>query len=118
MADGLTPARAASSLIFICPCRPNKALDLKSASSFSIGPRGVRFLSEDFMNRPCRLCLAGCALCVIGANWVAMQTSAAKPLRQDAPVKVEGYYCNIKALTPAERARHAVLTGKLLAAKM
>ena len=69
------------------------------------------------MNRACRLCLAGCALCVLGANWIATQASAAKPLRQDAAVKVEGFYCNIKALTPAERAQHAVLTGKLLAAK-
>jgi len=48
---------------------------------------------------------------------MAMKTRAAESPRQDASVKVEGFHCNIKALTPAERARHAVVTAKLLAAK-
>jgi hypothetical protein len=63
------------------------------------------------------MCFAGWALCAIGSNWLAMRTRAAEPGRQDAAIKVEGFHCNIKALTPTERAQHALLTAKLLAAK-
>jgi len=34
--------------------------------------------------------------------------------QQDASFKVEGFYCNINALTPAERAQHKKLTDKLM----
>jgi hypothetical protein len=38
--------------------------------------------------------------------------------RDSGTIKVEGqFYCNVKALSPIERARHKALTEKLLAAK-
>jgi hypothetical protein len=35
-----------------------------------------------------------------------------------APAQVSGFYCNLKALTPAERAHHGLLTLKLMGAKL
>ncbi len=53
-----------------------------------------------------------------GAMGLAAQSSATivQPERQVATVQSK-FYCNIKALTPAERARHKQLSEKLMAAK-
>ncbi len=49
---------------------------------------------------------------------LAAQDSPAKTSKEGPSMKVEGkFYCNIKALTPAERARHKELSDKLLAAR-
>ncbi len=37
---------------------------------------------------------------------------------KDKSTEVSGFYCNLKALTPAERARHSLLTLKLMGAKL
>jgi len=61
------------------------------------------------------IALGACALGAIGASAMSMKTQAAEIDQQEETVKVEGFYCNIKALTPTERARHRELTEKLLA---
>jgi len=65
----------------------------------------------------CRMSLGACALCAAGASGSTVKAQAMGKDQPAAVVKVEGFYCNIKALTPAERVRHAVLTAKLLAAR-
>lgn len=65
------------------------------------------------MNRRTLCGFAACALCAAGASAVAMATVTRQ--QDDAAIKVEGFYCNIKALTPAERALHMAMTLKLVA---
>lgn len=49
---------------------------------------------------------------------LAAQDSAAKTSKEGPVVTVEGkFYCNIKALTPAERTRHKELSDKLMGAR-
>jgi hypothetical protein len=78
------------------------------------------------MNRmTCRTGAVGlvmCELCLIGgaglpANAEARSTTEAGKTSQAAEAKMQGFYCNLKALSPAERARHKELTDKLLAAR-
>ena len=52
---------------------------------------------------------------VLARNRGAEFATNAEP--QDASIKVEGFHCNIKALTPGERMRHMALTSKLLASR-
>lgn len=49
----------------------------------------------------------------------AEERSTAAGAQTGQPVETvpQGFYCNVKALTPAERARHKELTDKLLAAR-
>ena len=57
-------------------------------------------------------------LAVAGGFAGAREHAPAKPVEAGQQVaKQEGFYCNIKALTPAERVRHMLLTAKLLAAR-
>ena len=66
--------------------------------------------------------LAGVTLALLmgsgGAMGLAAQgsTFVVKPERQVATVQSK-FYCNIKALTPEERARHKQLSEKLMAAR-
>lgn len=57
---------------------------------------------------------AACTLCAAGASGGAMEATVTRQ-QGDAAIKVEGFYCNIKALTPVERARHMAMTLKLVA---
>ena len=64
--------------------------------------------------------VAACALCLIAAGraTVAGEKRAAVPQNaHQGETREKGFYCNIKALTPAERVRHMLLTAKLLAAR-
>jgi hypothetical protein len=64
------------------------------------------------------LCLAACTLCFgPGAASASIQEQARGSATGKQATDQKGFYCNIKALTPAERARHALLTHKLLAAR-
>lgn len=78
------------------------------------------------MNRvTCRTGAAGlvmCELCLIGgarlpANAEPRNTLRAGQTSQAAEAKTQSFYCNMKALTPAERARHKELTDKLLTSR-
>jgi len=69
------------------------------------------------MNRTAIGILAVCALCAAGVSGMTIPKDAAVPRQQDAAIKVEGFYCNINALTPAERAQHKKLTDKLMSAR-
>ena len=52
------------------------------------------------------------------ATSLPAQDSQAKTSKEGPVVTVEGkFYCNIKALTPAERARHKELSDKLMGAR-
>jgi len=70
------------------------------------------------MSKGSQASVAACALCLVAAGWVTAPRDAfgasLRDPRQEEPQK-KGFYCNIKALTLAERARHGMLTAKLLA---
>jgi len=66
------------------------------------------------MNRAAMWSLAACALCAAGVSNMSTKAEVAVNKQQDASFKVEGFYCNINALTPAERAQHKKLTDKLM----
>ena len=66
--------------------------------------------------------LAACALCAMGGMATSVNAEERGPAavaQAGKPVAPEsqGFYCNVKALTAAERARYKELTGKLLAGR-
>ena len=66
------------------------------------------------MNRAAIWSFAACALCAAGVSGMSGNAEVAVNKQQDASFKVEGFYCNSNALTPAERAQHKKLTDKLM----
>src|SRR5882672_7340839 len=87
--------------------------------------RAGKSILEDKMNkeRKLRMQRTGGTVAAVAMVLVIGGIAAGYSLQpqngKDAPViKVDGaFYCNIKALSPSERARHKKLTEKLLAAK-
>jgi hypothetical protein len=72
---------------------------------------------EGFVNRTAIGGLAVCALCAAAVSGVPAKAQVATSQQQEGAFKVEGFYCNINALTPAERAHHKKLTDKLMSAR-
>jgi len=69
-----------------------------------------------------KACVGGMLCLVCAAGGLVFAKNQGRPITakadaQDASIKVEGFYCNIKALTLAERARHMKLTSKLLSSR-
>src|SRR5258707_6043818 len=133
MAEELRPARRASSPIFISflPVSPRtNALDLKSALTFSI----VRWV---VVTRPKRKTMhienkrfaggktrrvAGMALALLltvsGAARLHGRSASATTNTEKTTMKTASkFYCNTKALNPAERVHHKQLADKLVAAR-
>jgi hypothetical protein len=66
------------------------------------------------------LYLAGCTLCfgsVAGSVAARQQPAASNAEAKQHAGNEQGFYCNIKALTPAERARHKELSDKLISSR-
>lgn len=55
---------------------------------------------------------------VTAQNRQTTPAPSAAPLQQNATTQTTGFYCNLKALTPAEREQHHQLTQKLAAARV
>src|SRR5260370_8380309 len=134
MAEGLRPAEAASWPIFIlvlpAPSLRKMRLDLKLTLSFSIrgwdvaNPKWRKAMKngkERFVNVG-KKSAAGVTLALwIGSGarmGLAAQSSAIVVQPETQVERVQSkFYCNIKALTPEQRARHKQLSEKLMAAK-
>ena len=63
-----------------------------------------------------RAACAALALLIVGGEGAGLAAQGS-PIVADSERRVAKFYCNIKALNPAERARHKQLTEKLLAAR-
>jgi hypothetical protein len=108
-------------------------LDLKLGLTFSIWGWGVanpiwrkamNSNQERFgkVSRRSGLMLAGAALALLilsseAAGLKAQNSEAPRSKEKDMPTTQSKFYCNVKALTPEERARHKQLSEKLLAAR-
>jgi hypothetical protein len=87
--------------------------------------RGGKSILEDEMNKEWKLRMqkTGGTIAAVAMGLGIAGTAAGYNLHpqdaKDAPViRVDGqFYCNVKALSPNERARHKELTEKLLAAR-
>jgi hypothetical protein len=109
---------------------PKKALDLKLTLTFSMqgwdvaNPNGRKAMSrikDRFVEASRRITTAGALALLLtngGATGQPAQSSVVvvRPERQAKTVQSK-FYCNTKALTPEERARHKQLGDKLLAAR-
>src|SRR5580704_12991941 len=87
--------------------------------------RGGKSILEDDMNKDWKLRIhksAGTIAAVtigLGIAGIAAGRDLRTPDTQDAnTIRIDGrFYCNVRALSPGERARHKELTEKLLAAR-
>jgi hypothetical protein len=129
MAEGANPGRATSSPTVMQP--PEILLDLKSTSTCSIFDvvetsiqrRANMNIQQDHFNWFFTVSVFTAILAAVVVNGTSSRAHgqcATRIVKDDSRTAADqsGFYCNLKALSPAERAQHHQLTERFKAARV